>query len=78
MRHLPEKIIHACDRTHEIIPELKRLRGLENPTDDELRQLVFLTGEFHNLNPFHRFAWVEARPAIDIYQELLNLERRMI
>ena len=77
MGHLPEKIIYACDRTNEIVPELKRLRALENPTDDDIRQLVLLTGEFHELNPFHRFAWVDARPVIDIYVELMKLERRM-
>ena len=76
MRHLPERITHACQRTHELVPELKRLRALENPTDDDLKQLVLLYGEFHELNPFHRFAWVDARPVIDIFEELSKLERR--
>jgi len=77
MKNIPAKLIHACDRTHKIIPEIRRLRALESPTDEELQQLVFLTNEFHNLNPFHRFAWVDARPVVDIFEEIINLERRM-
>ena len=67
-------IIHSCLKTRQIIPEIKRLQMTKRPSAVELRRLDILLHEFHQLNPSHRFAWVDAEPILDIWDGLLSIE----
>lgn len=61
-----------------VLKELQALKRLENPSESELERMALLSVRFTELNPNYRFAWVDGKPVIDIWREILKLEKERL
>jgi hypothetical protein len=62
--------------SRKILEEARRIREKGNLTEDDYRQLAELRVDLMGLCPPLRYAWKDAAPCIDIWQELLKIEGR--
>ncbi|NPU86372.1 MAG: hypothetical protein HPY65_17980 [Syntrophaceae bacterium] len=60
-------------RTREILDEVKRIRTKPFLTEDDYRRLAELKVEMLELSPPGRFSWLNTKPCIDIWAELIRL-----
>jgi hypothetical protein len=64
-------------RTREILEEAKRIRTKPVLSECDYRRLAELRVEMLELSPPGRFSWLNTRPCVDIWAELITLSEGM-
>ena len=67
---IEEKLKTICNRTRQLISEIKAIQGKEDPNNEDLEILCQLKTELKRLSPKDRFLWIDAVPVVDIFDEL--------
>jgi len=78
MDNLPNKLVGQVERTNQILHEIKLIKATKNQKEQDLKRLALLVTELHEVCPPHRYAWVDGIPVIDIYHELIRLEKGIV
>jgi len=64
-----------CIQTKAILNEMAALQATLNPSENDFKRLSMLTIRLFELCPHYRYAWLNGRPVVDIYDELTKLEK---
>ena len=75
MRKELQEIKKNVIETALILRRIQELKADPEPTPMESRQLEELWARFDELNPRMRFAWTDGHPVMDIWREMILLEK---
>lgn len=65
----------SVTRTRQLMSEVKQIRSKKNLSDDDLQRLAELKLELFAICPPLRYAWRDGIPAIDIWSQIIEIER---
>ena len=66
-----------CNKSKRILSDLKALREKATFDEEDLCRLVELKEELSRLSPPERFIFIEGRMVIDLWAELLKIEKEI-
>jgi hypothetical protein len=78
MEGIENVLLPRVIRTQELIAQAKQIKNKPSLSDDDLRRLAELRIELVSLCPALRYAWREGIPIIDVWQQLIEIERSLL